>query len=145
MDYPEMTATEKKPSRGLWLGCGLVALVLVCIGLVVGTAVAIIAFTFNSIKSSDVYQQALTEVTTNPEVLNALGEPVEPGWFISGSISVSGSSGDATLSVPISGPKGKGTLYAEAAKSAGVWEFDVLQVEVEGQPGRIDLLSGTGR
>ncbi len=131
--------------RVLGIGCGLVGLVFLCISLVVGTAVAIITFTFNTIKSSDVYQQAMIEAMTNPQVLDALGEPVEAGWFISGSVSVSGASGDASLSVPISGPKDEGTLYVEAAKSAGSWTFDLLQVEVDGQSGKIDLLPGMGR
>ena len=59
---------------------------------------------------------------------------------MSGNINVNGSSGHADLSIPIFGPKGKGKIYAVARKSAGVWQFQTLQVEVEGQPERIDLL-----
>ena len=40
----------------------------------------------------------------------------------------------------ISGPKGKGTIYVVAKKSAGEWSYSRMEVEVEGQPGRIDLL-----
>ena len=53
-------------------------------------------------------------------------------------MSVSGGSGEAELSVPLQGSKGAGTLYLEADKSAGDWDFDVAKVDVNGS--KIDLL-----
>jgi len=41
--------------------------------------------------------------------------------------------------IPISGPKGKGTIYVEARKSAGHWSFLKLFVEVGVDGERIDL------
>jgi hypothetical protein len=100
----------------------------------------ILTLVAGTMKSSDAYKQALARVQADPQVADKLGRPLTPGWFISGSVNVNGDSGDANLAIPISGPKGKGKVYAEAKKSAGLWQFDTLQVEVEGQPGRIDLL-----
>lgn len=145
MEYPETEQPKKKKRTGLWIGCGLVALVLLCIAIVVAAATGIAATVFGTIKSSDVYKQAMAEVGSHPEVAAALGEPVEAGWLVSGSISVENASGEASLAIPISGPKGKGTLYVEATKSAGVWTMDVMAVAVDGRPGRIDLLSQDGR
>lgn len=51
-----------------------------------------------------------------------------------------GPSGHADLSIPIYGPNGKGIIYVVADKNAGVWRFETLQVEIDGQPKRIDLL-----
>ena len=70
-----------------------------------------------------------------------LGEPVKAGWLVSGNVNVNGPSGEANLSVPLSGPHGKGTLYLTAHKRAGRWEYEVLEVEVEGRQDRIDLLT----
>jgi hypothetical protein len=122
--------------------CGVLTAVALCILLIIGGAAGIIGAVFGSIKSSDVYQGALTTAMEDPEIIDALGEPVKAGLIPSGSISVENSSGEASLSIPISGPKGKGTLYVEAAKSAGSWEYTMLEVAVDGQPGRINLLGG---
>ena len=54
----------------------------------------------------------------------------------------SGSSGEADLMVPITGPKGEGKLYVMAEKQGGVWQYELLQVELAGQGGRVDLLTG---
>jgi Cytochrome oxidase complex assembly protein 1 len=93
-----------------------------------------------SFRNSDAFAQAMARAQANPQVIAGTGQPLRAGWLISGSINVSGSSGHADLSIPISGPKGEGKIYAVARKSSGVWQFETLQVEVEGQPERIDLL-----
>jgi hypothetical protein len=93
-----------------------------------------------SVKRSNAYTQALARVQADPQVSDKIGRPIEPGWFISGSVNVNGDSGDANLSIPISGPKGKGKIYVVSKKSAGLWQFETLQVEVDGLAERIDLL-----
>ena len=115
-----------------------------CLGVVIlgGALVAGIFFlVMGGIRSSDAYQQALAKANASPEVVVRLGQPIQPGWMVSGSINVSGPTGDADLAIPVSGPKGKGTIYAVAKKSAGQWTYSRLEVEIEGQPGRIDLLA----
>jgi len=108
--------------------------------LIVAFVGGIFAFVAGSMKSSDAYTQAMARVAADPQVADKIGHPVSPGWFISGNVNVNGDSGDANLAIPVSGPKGKGKVYVEAKKGAGLWQFETLQVEVEGQPGRIDLL-----
>ena len=109
--------------------------------LLTGFVGGILAIVFGSMKSSDVYQQAYTLAKSHPAVIEALGEPVEDGLFMGGNISVSGPSGSADISIPLHGPKGKGTIYAVASKSAGRWEYRTLEVAVEGREDRIDLLA----
>ena len=131
-------STEKSWLQRNWLwltsgGC----LTVLCVCVVFAGA---IFFTVTgAIRSSDVYQQALEKARANPAVVEALGEPIEPGWMPSGSINVSGPTGTANLAIPISGPKNSGTLYIEATKTAGTWEFSTLEVAVKGDE-RIDLL-----
>jgi hypothetical protein len=99
------------------------------------------SFVFGMMKSSDVYGQAVTRAKANPEVVAALGSPISAGYFTNGSIQQSGDSGSAQLSIPISGPKGKATIYVEARKSAGHWSFGKLQVGIDSQNRSIDLLT----
>ena len=80
------------------------------------------------------------ELIIRAKALSAeLGTPIETGWFVSGSVSVSGPTGHADVSIPLSGPRASGTLYGVADKSAGLWTFSLLELELEGRPGRIDL------
>jgi hypothetical protein len=102
----------------------------------------IISLVMSSIKGSDVAKEAMARAQSNPAVVQHLGTPIEEGWLVSGSINVSTGSGDADLALPISGPKGKGTVYVTAKKIAGVWNYSLMQAAIEGSGERIDLLSG---
>jgi hypothetical protein len=92
------------------------------------------------IRSNEAYIEALERARTSPAVIEELGEPVEPGFWVGGSVNSSGPSGEADLMFPITGPDGSGTVYLQATKSAGIWSFERLEVEVEKRSGRIDLL-----
>ena len=94
-----------------------------------------------AIRSSDAYQEGMARAQAHPEVKSALGEPIESGFWISGSINVSGSSGRADVEIPISGPKGSGTLYVVGTRSAGRWQYSTVEVEIPGRPARINLLT----
>jgi Cytochrome oxidase complex assembly protein 1 len=95
---------------------------------------------FGAMKSSDVYKDALARAKTHPAVIEALGSPVKEGLLLSGNTNVNGASGEANLSIPVSGPKGKGTIYVAATKSLGRWNYSGLVLEIEGTHQRIDLL-----
>jgi hypothetical protein len=99
----------------------------------------IIAIVFGALKSSDAYKMALARAKADPRVVTALGSPITDGFFISGKTNVNGSSGQADLSVPISGPNGNGTIYFVASKFAGEWTFSKLIVTVEKTGEKIDL------
>jgi hypothetical protein len=118
-----------------------------CAGMaVVGTAVVALLFTavMGVMKSSDVYKEALARARADAVVINELGQPIEPGWMISGSINTSGPSGEASLSIPLSGPRKRGTLFVEARRSAGVWTFTRLELAVDGRTNRLRLAQAGG-
>jgi hypothetical protein len=113
-----------------------------CLGILLLAAsfvFVIISIVFGAMKSSDAYKIALAKAQADPRVVNALGFPITDGFFVSGKTNVSGSSGQADLTVPISGPKGRGTIYFVASKFAGEWTFSKLMVEVGKTGERIDL------
>ena len=114
-----------------------------CLGVLViftGFAALIVTAVFGMLKSSDVYQGALVRAQADPAVEAALGSPIEEGLLVMGNINISGSSGEADLAIPISGPYDEATLYVVAEKSAGQWEFLTLVVKVKSTGDRIDLL-----
>lgn len=117
-----------------WAFWGVVVYIIIAI-----FALGSIALTFYFIKSSDAYQLALQRVQTHPAAVQVLGTPIHPGWKVSGNIQVSGPSGQANLSFPVSGPKANGTVYMDATKEMGAWHINqqVLEIEKTGQ--RLDL------
>jgi hypothetical protein len=76
----------------------------------------------------------------DPAVIEALGSPINDGFLVSGNTNVNGASGESNLAIPISGPKGKGTIYVSANKSLGRWSYSGLVVEFGQTHERIDLL-----
>ena len=140
---PPFTPAPQPQPAGWWsrnwkwfvpTGCCLTPLVL-------GGALAafIVLVIFGAMKQTDVYQTALARAKADQRVTNALGTPIEEGWLLSGNTEVSGSSGKADLTIPISGPKGKGTIYAVATKSAGEWTYSKLVVKIDSTGETIDI------
>jgi hypothetical protein len=115
-------------------GCLLLVL------LSVGGCGAFVALIMGGMKSSDAYKLALARASQSAEVTEAIGSPVEAGWWLTGKINVSGSSGQADIQFPISGPKGKATVCCQATKFAGQWQIQRLTVIVTGAGKNIDLI-----
>jgi hypothetical protein len=105
---------------------------------------SIVFFVLTLMRHTDVFREAVARAEANPQVRAELGEPIREGWWVSGHVRTTGSSGNAALAIPLKGSKRDGTVYAVAHKSAGRWTYDTLEVAVEGRPGRISLLVGEG-
>ncbi len=101
---------------------------------------SILGVATTALKSSDAYAIALSAAQHDPTVTAELGSPLQVGWFVSGSVHVSGRTGHADLSIPVSGSVRSGKLSAVADKAAGVWTLSKLNVTVNGRPGALDLL-----
>ena len=134
----------KQQKEGTWwsrnwkwlvpVGClGAIVLFLAFIAILLSLAIGFI-------KSSTVYKEPVAMAKVNPSVVEAMGTPIEEGLFVTGKANIEGPSGNAAISIPISGPKGKGTIYVVATKSAGRWTFTTLDVEINDSGTRINLL-----
>lgn len=127
------------PVRRGWFGrnwkwlvpLGCLTPILACAGLFIGI--------MSMMKSSTTYADAVERAKANDEVKAALGEPIKTGFWVSGSVEVTGASGKSDLAIPISGPKDSGTLYAAATKKAGQWEYSTLELATNSGT-RINLL-----
>jgi hypothetical protein len=93
--------------------------------------VGILLLVFGCNESSDVYRTAITHAKADEGVRRALRTEIHAGLFVSGSTSVTGSTGNADLAIPIAGSKGKGTIYVIATKSAGEWQYTTLVVKTQ--------------
>jgi hypothetical protein len=84
------------------------------------------------LKQSEAHAMAMRELRGNALVVQTLGEPVEAGFWMTGSVDVKNGSGAATLNIPVSGPKGSGTAYVTATKRFGTWSLDTLVLKIDG-------------
>ncbi len=111
------------------------ALAVLCGGCVLGGAWLLL----DSIKSCGAYTQAVAKVRTDPRVVEALGAPVVPDWYVMGSVNLVNDGGHADLSIPLKGSKRlqgtprTGKLIVEADKAGGAWTLT-----------RLDLVTATG-
>ncbi|MCE9545227.1 MAG: cytochrome c oxidase assembly factor 1 family protein [Planctomycetia bacterium] len=142
---PVLTVQDSRPNwwsrNWRWLvpvGCiaGFMAFLAFCAGL---AAICFFGIT-GMIKSSDAYQEAFARAKSSPAVAQELGSPINEGFFTTGNINVSNDSGNARLSIPISGPTGAGTIEVVAEKVAGKWTFSTLKVEIPSKGKSVDLL-----
>ncbi|HEX4953940.1 MAG TPA: cytochrome c oxidase assembly factor 1 family protein [Thermoanaerobaculia bacterium] len=122
----------------LWGGCGCG---LGCIGiplLVVALLGGSVLYMFSN---TDVKKLAAEQVRSSPAAVEALGEPMETGWLITGSINVSNDHGRADIRFPMSGPKGEASVHAVAEREGGgPWVFEELSLELEGGGAPLDLM-----
>ncbi len=129
--------------RKSWLGRNWKWLLLVSFLVMVCFGLGFFALIMSWMRSSDVALEALARAQANPAVVQRLGARIEEGWLMSGSINVgTGGTGEASLTVPISGPKGNGTVYVTARRIAGVWNYSQMIAGIESTGEKIDLLSG---
>ncbi len=109
----------------------------------VGAIFAFLVGIFHMLGSSEPAKAALRRAQSNSQLVERLGQPIKQGLIVSGNIQYNGPSGHAELSIPLSGPKGKGTLYSISNRRMGLWEFEALQFAADGQESRLDLLAST--
>jgi hypothetical protein len=91
------------------------------------------------LKNSEAYQLGVSRLQANPVAVNFLGTPITTD-APTGSVSISGSSGEASLTFSASGPKGAGTVFVEAVKKDDVWSITRLALKLDGQDEVIDLI-----
>lgn len=106
------------------MGCGCLIMGLL---FVVGIG-SFIYFISNMMKSSDPYRDSLAAAKQHPAVIESLGEPIKPGFFLTGSFNSSSDSGSADLEYSISGPNGKAAVSVVGEKSEGVWTYKSCKV-----------------
>ena len=130
----DFSTSKRRLRRGLrrWLWFGLLGLAAV-----VALAVAVFYLaTIRPDRRSVPYRQAVERLRTNASAMRLLGEPVETGWWVRGSVQPD----SARLAVPVSGSERSGVLQVEAEKAGDTWTFSRLELAVYDNSIRLSLL-----
>lgn len=91
--------------------------------------------------NNDAVKSSMTILRSDPVSIEKMGEPIETGFWISGSIQTGGGNGGASLRIPITGPKCGGHAMMEATKTYGLWTVNSLIVTLECDPTPRELLN----
>ena len=127
--------TKKKSPILKYIGCG-------CLGIIILGAISgalMVVGIGKALKSNDPYKDSIAAVQSNPAAIEALGEPIEPGFMPTGNINVVNDNGEVDFSISVSGPKGAGTITVSGTKAGGVWSYETWHLKVEGQENVIPL------
>jgi hypothetical protein len=111
----------------------ILAAVLACLLFFAALLGAIAFVVVTATRSSDVYRTAMARAQSHPQVIEQLGQPLEPGWLIQGTIEVDNRTGQADLAIPLHGPLGEASISVIAEKRGGVWQYEQLEVRIDGQ------------
>ena len=105
--------------------------------------VAIVMLVFALLKRSEPARFALQRASAHPATVARMGTPLEVGWVVTGSLRNAGwDGGTVRLSLPVRGPKGRGTIAVRAVRADGRWTYSVLRLVPDDGSTPIDL--GTG-
>lgn len=102
---------------------------------------AFIFLVIGSMKQSDAYNMSLFELRNDSQVIELIGQPIEPGFFVTGKISSGTSSGKALLNFSINGPKGEAKAQVDALKKIDGWHIKELLVYSEDQKKLLTIIS----
>ncbi len=137
LQQPAQPQPQQKSGCLKWLLIGCSALFALFVVVIAG----IVVFAFAMVRKTDAYRIAHDRAIHDPRVIDALGSPVETGWWVSGSVKVENGAGTADIKFPIHGPKGKAVVETKAMRDerADKWVFTKMKVYPDGGP-PIDLL-----
>lgn len=121
-----------KKTQRRWAWSGLIVILLIP---------CFVIFPFIAMKFSDAYSMSLEAVKQNNLVIAELGQPLNPGFFVKGSYTTSGSNASAVLQYSITGPKGTGNVSVYAIKHTGHWRLQQVIVHATGK--RIVVVGGS--
>ena len=88
----------------------------------------------------EAFDLSLKAIQSNPEVIQLIGTPIEPGFFVMGNIQISGPTGNAALQYSVSGPNGEAEAYVFASKEIGQWVLNEVIIYREEQNLKIEVI-----
>ncbi|MBN2218560.1 MAG: hypothetical protein JW719_14385 [Pirellulales bacterium] len=122
---------QQKPRKS-WFGRNWWwVLILVIVGgglLCCAVCGGIIFSVFAGLRKSEPYQMTLKAVTSDPVVIEKLGEPISDTWAVAGEYNQQNGEGKAKFMFPVTGPNGAAQVTSEARKSGGKWTLTYIEV-----------------
>lgn len=137
---PSRVQSENAAAIKKGIGCTCGGCAAIVVG-AVAVGVLIMFIVFYSMRSASGTQEAVARARQHPAIIAVLGEPIEVGWIISGSVKGAGVGSKVEVSIPLSGPHGSGKLVAHGwRETEEKWNFSVLSFAPEGSAEAINLL-----
>ncbi|TDU70853.1 cytochrome oxidase complex assembly protein 1 [Prosthecobacter fusiformis] len=113
--------------KGVAVGCGgCLAVILLAIGFVASIFFIVMLF----MRGADASVESLKRAQNSPQMKEALGEPIQMGWWVMGSFNSTAEEGQANLTIPVSGPRGSASIQTEATKEKGTWNYTRMTAEL---------------
>ncbi len=142
-DQPEPSAYPPVKQKRIWpwvvIPVGCFSVILLCCGGFTLLGVGLLG----AMKSSEPYRIGLERAKSNPEVKEALGEPIDASFIVQGSIVLNNDDGNVDITFPISGSKGAGQVHVQGTKTNGVWTYEEMSITLDNGPTYIDLSDGS--
>ena len=126
---PPLPQRDWAQRNRLWF---LPLLVVLGLGLIVGLVLGVFSTVRNQMTSHPAYVEALARARKDPKVIAELGQPMEPGLLVMGSVQQDSDGGHAFLSIPLIGPKAEAKLsviafnYGEGEE----WEYTTMALQL---------------
>jgi cytochrome oxidase complex assembly protein 1 len=127
---PQPEGPRFQKSFGRFLLIGPVLLLL----LIAGAS----AYT-NWLRKCPAFSAAMELAANSPEAKTALGVPIQAGRFVRGFVQLNSNPRYALLSIPVHGPRAKGTLYVVANRARNGWDLERVALWTDVQQKRFDL------
>ncbi len=121
-----------KQTQRKWRNAGLILLFVVF---------PLLFTLIGSMLKGEAFEQSMVSISKNTEVIEVVGEPIEAGYFVMGSIQTSGAKGEASLQYSISGPKGEADVYVQAYKEMEAWSLYNVIVHIPETDKKIQVVS----
>ncbi|MHC5022447.1 MAG: cytochrome c oxidase assembly factor Coa1 family protein [Planctomycetota bacterium] len=113
-----------------WVVAGGLVTVVVLFGAILLGMQALLA---GAMQAMEVYRRPIAAAQDSPWVHAQIGEPISVASLeqARGNVNMQHGAGEADLEIPIYGPRGSATIYAEASRVRGQWEYSRMVVEVD--------------
>lgn len=108
--------------------------------LCLATCAAGITLPFLRTANSDAAKLAFIQFQESSVAIRSLGEPLSRSHLAFGDVETHGSKGEASLSLAVYGPRGRGNLQADAVRLDGRWQLISLDLELPDHAGRLNLM-----
>ena len=121
-----------------------VQFVLLVAGLLVGCVVFASVYMGRQTARAAVANEVAARLNQNTEIVQRLGAPIAVKSGVTGKITQDGTGwSEATLTIPVHGTKTDATVHVTGGKGTGPWIFTTMDVLIETEHKKIDLISGT--
>jgi Cytochrome oxidase complex assembly protein 1 len=123
--------------KGFAFGCGgCLAVMAIVVVIILGVG----AIGLKMFRGSGPCVAALSAAKASDEMREKLGEPLELGWVITGTINSINGNGKANMNILIEGPKGKASVRVIGTSLDSVWSYEQMTASIGKTGEKINLL-----